>query len=246
MAEVTRLRRRHENWTRGGPVVSDMDENEITALGDRAAATVADPTPMGLWVFATGTWILGTIYAGVFPALAPSTPGGAATATPATAAATAAVPVLMIVAGVALFIAGLYAYRRASLLAATAFCCFGAFYFATALFFALQASGTLALTGNPMVIQGFMLESFGFMALALAIAALRTNLGLVAVLVTLCIGYVLAGITNLGGAAPGTGIASEIGGWFLCASAFFAYYTGAALVVNSIWEQTALPIGGEP
>jgi len=247
MAEVTRLRRRHENWTRGGPVVSDMDETEITALGDRAAATVADPTPMGLWVFATGTWILGTIYAGVFPALQPAAPGGAATATSATSASTAAIPVLMIVAGAALFIAGLFAYRRASLLSATAFCCFGALYFATALFFYLQSNGMLALTGDPLVIQGFVLVSFGFMALALTIAALRTNMGWVAVLATLCVGLILIGISHLRGHAPGAGGAiSDIGGWFLWASAFCAYYTGAALIVNSIWEQTTLPIGGEP
>jgi succinate-acetate transporter protein len=34
--------------------------------------------------------------------------------------------------------------------------------------------------------------------------------------------------------------------WFLVASAFFASYTGAAVVVNSTWKRTVLPIGGEP
>jgi len=38
----------------------------------------------------------------------------------------------------------------------------------------------------------------------------------------------------------------NIGGWFLVASAFFAYYTGMALVVNSSWKRTIFPIGGEP
>lgn len=41
------------------------------------------------------------------------------------------------------------------------------------------------------------------------------------------------------------GSVGNIGGWFLVASAFFAYYTGMAVVVNSSWQRTIFPIGGE-
>lgn len=231
MAQVTPLLK-HEKWTKSGPVVSRLPDDEIEVLEERTAATVADPAPLGLWGFATGTWIAGTVIAGVFP----------------TTALTAIIPVLLIFAGLAQFIAGLFAFRRANVLASTAFCCFGSFNVITATLFAMQARGVLPMTGDPIVLQGFVLESFGFIALALGIAALRTNAGLVLTLFLLSAGYVLAGIPNLAnsvGSGP-YGAVGNIGGWVLVASAFFAYYTGMAMVVNSCWKRTVLPIGGEP
>jgi succinate-acetate transporter protein len=231
MANVERIERR-ASWTKGGPVVSNMRDEEIVALEEQAAATIGDSTTMGLWGFATGTWIIGTVIAGVFPA----------------SALVATAPVLLIFAGIAQFIAGLYAYRRANSLAATAFCSFGSFSVTVAVLYLLQAAGVVSTTGNPIVLEGFLLESFGFIALALCIAALRTNMALVAVLATLTVGYVLAGIPALANSV-GTGgwaVIGAIGGWFLVASAFFAYYTGMAMVVNSTWKRTALPIWGEP
>jgi uncharacterized protein len=230
MTEATNLLK-HENWTKSGPVVSRLPGEEIESLEDRAAATVADPSPLGLWGFATGTWVVGTVLAGVFPV----------SALPAT------IPVLVVFAGLAQFIAGLFAFRRANVLAATAFCSFGAFNVLTALFFALQARGVLTTTGDPMVLQGFVLLSFGFIALALTFAALPTNAMLVITLGLLAVGYVLTGIPAVTGtSATGKHLISELGGWFLVGSAFFAYYTGTALVVNSSWQRTVLPIGGEP
>jgi uncharacterized protein len=228
MAQVTQLLK-HENWTKSGPVVSRLPEEEIESLEDRAVATVADPSPLGLWGFATGTWVVGTVLAGVFPV----------------SALTATIPVLVVFAGITQFIAGLFAFRRANVLAATAFCSFGAFNVLTGTFLAMQARGVLQTTGDPMVLQGFVLVSFGFIALALTIAALSTNAALVLTLGLLAVGYVLSGIPNLTGAGAKSFIA-ELGGWFLVGSAFFAYYTGMALVVNSSWHRTVLPIGGEP
>lgn len=223
---------RHENWTRSGPIVSRLPEDEIEILEDRATAGIADPAPLGLWGFATGTWIAGTVIAGLFP--------------PADFKAT--IPILLIFAGTAQFIAGLFAFRRANMLAATAFCAFGSFNVATALFFGLQATGRLPTSGDPVVLQGFVLESFGFIALALTLAALRTNAALTLTLALLTIGYVLAGVPNVTNSlgAGRLGSTGEVGGWFLIASAFFAYYTGMALVVNSSWQRTIFPIGGEP
>jgi uncharacterized protein len=228
MANVTQLLK-HENWTKSGPVVSHLPEEEIELLEDRAVATVADPAPLGLWGFATGTWVVGTVLAGVFPV----------------STLTATIPVLVVFAGLVQFIAGLFAFRRANVLAATAFCSFGAFNALTAIFLAMQARGILPTTGDPMALQGFILVSFGFIALALTIAALPTNAGLVLTLGLLAIGYTLSGIPNLT-AAGSKSLVAELGGWFLVASAFFAYYTGMALVVNSSWQRTVLPIGGEP
>ena len=44
ITEVTRFR--YENWTRSGPIVSRLPEDEIEVLEDRALATIADPAPL--------------------------------------------------------------------------------------------------------------------------------------------------------------------------------------------------------
>lgn len=228
MAEIANLMRQ-ELWTRSGPVLSRLPGDEIETLEERASATVADPAPLGLWGFATGTWIVGTVLAGAFPA----------------SSLTATIPVLLIFAGLAQFIAGLFAFRRANVLAATAFCSFGSFNVLTALFFALQARGVLPATGGPLVLQGFVLLSFGFIALALMVAALPTNAGMVITLGLLAVGYTLTGIAAIYGTAPTSHfVVGDIGGWFLVGSAFFACLTGMALVVNSCWGRTVMPIGG--
>jgi len=248
LVERNRERLEHETWTRAGPVVTRMPDDEILALEERAMATVGDPSPMGLWAFATGTWIIGTVIGGAFGAPAAVTAqAGAAGAAPAFSTFTAVVPVLLFFTGIAQFIAGLFAYRRANTLMATAFCCFGAFAVSAAFAFLLQAWGVLPtpIGGNSQVLLGFLFESFGFIALALAFAAAGINMMTMAWLGTLCIGLVLAGIPNLAAAQSGAWIAiGNIGGWFFVASAFFAYYLGMAMVVNSSAKRSVLPIGG--
>jgi succinate-acetate transporter protein len=230
-ATVVPLQKR-ERWTKGGPVVSHLGEEEISNLEERAIATIGDPSTLGLWGFATGTWMAGTVIGSAFPH----------------SAITAVVPVLFVFAGAVQFIAGLFAFRRANVLAATAFCAFGAFNVTEAFFIGLQTANTVGMTGAPLILNGFLFESFAFIAAALTLAAMRTNVALVCVLGTLAIGYCLAGIPDLtGSAAPGgIGVIGNIGGWVLVASAACAYYTGAAFVVNSVWNRTVLPIGGEP
>lgn len=223
---------KRQAWTKGGPVVSHLEDDEISLLEERAAATIGDPQPLGLFAFATGTWILGTVV------------GGAES----NSAFVATIPVLFIFGGLVQFIAGLYAWRRANVLAATAFCAFGAFNATTAMFFMMQLFGWIPTTGAPVLLQGYLLESFGFIALSLAIAAMRANLAWMVLLSLLCVGYVLAGIPNLAGATTGGGwgIVGVIGGWFLVASAAAAAFAGMAYVVNSVWNRTVVPIGGEP
>lgn len=231
MANVTRLQE-HATWTKAGPVVSRMSEDEIAALEEQTMATVGDPTTLGLWAFATGTWIAGTVIGGIFTE-------GAITGT---------APMLLIFAGIAQFIAGLYAYRRAQSLSATAFCCFGSFSATIGTLLLLQAGGVLANNPAGALLEGFFFESFAFIALTLALAAMEANMAFVAVLGILGIGYALAGIPYLTGMAAqgGYGIIGNIGGWFLVASALCAYYAGAAMIVNSTWRRPALPLGGAP
>lgn len=223
---------KHASWTKAGPVVSHLPEEELAALEERATATIGDPSAFGLWGFATGTWIAALVLSGNFPAIA----------------MVAVAPILLIFGGIGQFVAGLYAYRRAQALMATAFCCFGAFNTVMAMFALMQSSGAMPLAGIPTQFEGFLLLSFGFIALALTIAALQQNMVTVIFLGTLCIGYTLTGIPFVANAfnAPGWAIIGSIGAYFLMASSFFAAYLGMAIMVNSMWKRTVLPIMGEP
>lgn len=229
MAEVAHIHE-HERWSQSGPVTTTIEDEQLSIMAQRSMATVGAPEPMGLWAFATGTWIVGLVLAGAMPA----------------STAPATIPVLLVFAGIAQFIAGLFAYRRASILASTAFCSFGSFNVATAVFFAMQAGGVLPTTGNALVIQGCLLESFALIAFTLSLGAMQKNWATTAFLVALGIGYALTGISYLTGTigAGAPGVIGSIGGWFLVASAFFAWYTGAAIIANSMWERTILPLGG--
>lgn len=229
VAQVTPLPKR-ESWTKSGPVVSHL-QDEIEFLEERATATIAAPAPLGLWDFATWTWITGTVIAGMFPPTA----------------LTATIPVLLIFAGFTQFIAGLFAFRRANVLSATAFCSFGAFNVLTAP--VVRHAGDRQAdhhwrSGDPAGLRA------GIVCLhraALTLAALRTNAALILTLALLTAGYALAGIANVtDSVGSGTfGLIGNIGGWVLVASAFFAYYTGMAVVVNSSWNGTVFPVGGE-
>ena len=231
MAEVASLRERHENWTKAGPVISQLDETEIAALEERSAATVGDPSPMGIWAFATGTWIMGVVIA-LFPPTA----------------TTGLLPIVAVFSGVAQFIAGLYAYRRANVLAATFFCSFGAFFAVIGTSLALQLGGAIKVDGNTAAIMGYFYESFAFIALALGLASLRLNLAMVGLFLCLCVGLALVGIPQWAGTPtePGWGTINGIGGWFMFASGIIAAYIGMALAVNSTFGRTVLPLLGEP
>lgn len=215
----------HQAWRPGGPVASRLPDPEIDVLEGRATATIGEPSTLGLWGFATGTWIAGAVFGGLV----------SGTAQPALGV------VLLLFAGIAQFIAGLYAFRRVNTLAASAFCCFGAYNTVIGLMLLAAASGLIQNTAGTLDVMAWFNFSFGFIALALCIAAFSRNMVLTGVLFFLACGYTLIGITLLtGGGAVGTAGAATL---FL--SALLAYYLGMALVVNSSWRRTILPVLGE-
>jgi succinate-acetate transporter protein len=229
----SRLVERHETWTNAGPVMSHLTDSAIQTLRERATATVADPSALGFWGFATGTWMAATVAGGFVSANY----------------ALFVVPVLILFGGVAQFIAGLYAFRRANALNATFFTCFGAFNTVAGAMLLLEPASTGASAMGIHVMFGFLLESFAFISLALAVGALRRNLVLTALLLFLGIGYCLTGIGQFGftaGAQGGLGAVAEAGGACLFVSAFLAFYLGAAMIMNSAWHRNILPIMGEP
>lgn len=162
-------------------------------------------------------------------------------------------PTAVYFGGIAQFIAGLYAFRRADVVSATSFTMFGAFNTALGVFLLLRVVGAVSGHTGEHEQLGFLLESFAFIALALAGAASKRNIPLLLLLGSLTIGYCLTGVAQFlhegaaaHGAGSGLGGVAAAGGACLLASSLFAYYLGLALLVNSTWNRQILPILGRP
>lgn len=226
-----RLVDKHQSWTTSGPVLSRLPDPEIEALEGRASATVGEPGTLSLFGFATGTWMAGVVFGGFVSAAAEPALG----------------VVLLLFAGIGQFIGGLYAFRRANALSASAFCCFGSYNAVVGLMLLMQASGLVPPAEATNNVLAWLNFSFGFIAFALMVASLARNMVLPVILFFLGCGYTLVGVTMLGLvplASIGGGVAFA-SGIVLFISAFVAYYLGTALVVNSTWGRTVLPVLGE-
>jgi succinate-acetate transporter protein len=211
-------------WTRAGPVTGPLPAGDVERLQETQAVTVAEPAPLGLFGFATGTFALGYVLSGFT----------AATAEAATAA------ILLVFGGITQLLAGMWAFRKGNTFAATAFGCYGANYTVVAAFFLMSASGVFARTSSANVVLSIELFCFGYISLVLAGAALRLNRVFVGILAALVPGYCLAALGLIGVSA----IIGNIGGYFLILSALLAFYAAAALVMNATYGRTVLPLLG--
>ncbi|MGH7044331.1 MAG: GPR1/FUN34/YaaH family transporter [Acetobacteraceae bacterium] len=242
-----RLVEKHEAWTLSGPVATRLPDPEIELLESRSMATVAEPGTMALFGFATGTWMAGAVF-GDF--ISPE----------------AEIPlaiVLIFFAGIAQFIGGLFAYRRANALTSNAYCCYGAYNTVIGVLLLLAASGFMPAAGSTATIVGWFNISFGFISLALLVAALRKSIVASGIFFGLTCGYTLIGISMFypaaAGGAAGAGAAAgahqmlassagavaTAGGALLFLAAVCAFYMAMALVVNSTWKRNWLPLLGD-
>lgn len=227
-----RLVEEHQTWTPGGPVISRLPDPEIATLEGRTTATMGEPASLALFGFATGTWMAGAVFGGF---LAPTAQVGLA-------------PILILFAGVAQFIGGLYAFRRANTLAASVFTCYGAYNTVVGVMLLFEATGLVPKGPDAFTMLGWLNCSFGFISLAFLVASLRRNFVMTGILVGLTCGYTLIGITQFNMGPTGTTTAGAVavaGAALLFLAAFCAYYLGMAMVVNSTWKRTLMPIFGD-
>lgn len=212
----------HQKWTKAGPVVSHLPGPRVTELQEISEASIGEPGAMSLFGFAVGTLLVAIPLSGNL-------------GKPATAAA---LPALLVFGGIAQFIGGLVAYRKGNTFAATAFCAFGANNVVVSFFFMLQAIGMVPTSSSAMTLLGVNLFCFAYIAFILFVASFKLNAAFTLILLTLFPGYGLSAVPNVGGPE----VVGHIGGWFLIISAGFAFYGGAALVLNSTYERTVLPM----
>jgi succinate-acetate transporter protein len=215
-----------ERWTHTGPVETREERSNLERWQARAKAMTAEPIPLGLLGFATATFAAGSVIAGWWPQ----------------SSMALVIPVLLVFGGVVQFIAGMWAYANADTLSATAFGSFGAFNTTFSLYFLLNHSGALGPTVSygPLAIW---IAGFAFIAGILAIAALGRSTTLVSVLFSLCVGYGLLSAGYFAQQPNNTSALYHVGGWFLIVSATLAFYTAAAVAVNSAFRARVLPIG---
>lgn len=213
-------------WTKSGPVAGPLPVPDLQRLQETQEATAAEPAPLGLFGFATGTFAIGYVLSGF--------------TTDKASAQLATAAVLLVFAGITQILAGMWAFRKGNTFAATAFSCYGANNTVVAAFFLMTAAGVFPKNFSTDVVLSIELFCFAYISLLLAAAAVRLNAVFAALLAALVPGFALSGLGLLGEPQ----VVGHIGGYFLLLSALLAFYAASALVMNAVHGRTVLPLFG--
>jgi len=184
---------------------------------------VADPGPLGLAAFALTTFVLSFFNAGLAPASGEPIVFGLAFA----------------YGGLAQILAGMWEFRTGNTFGAVAFTSYGAFwlsFFAFALWFEKLLPGKdPGLAGHAV---GLWLIAWGIFTAYMFIASLRTTAAVAAVFALLAVTFIVLGIGNVGGTAD----VIKAGGYIGIVTAVAAWYASFAVVVNSTFGRTVMPV----
>jgi succinate-acetate transporter protein len=178
---------------------------------------LANPAPLGLFGFATTTWLLSLVNAGFLPATS--------------------VPLVLAMAfafgGTAQFVAGVLEFAKGNTFGFVAFCGYGAFWWTFALFAKFLGAGV------PGAAIGWYLVSWGVFTFAMWVGTFALNRALFLIFLALWITFFLLGLAPLTGDLELT----TLGGYGGLITALLAFYLGAADVINETHGKTVLPIG---
>jgi uncharacterized protein len=184
------------------------------------AARIADPGPLGLAAFAMTTFVLSIFNADLVGK------GGE--------------PVVLGLAvaygGFAQLLAGMWEFRTGNTFGATAFTSYGAFWISFFVFDQFLAKDVPAADVGSAV--GLFLIAWGIFTLYMFVASLRTTAAIASVFALLAATYFVLGI----GAAGDYTTVTKIGGWLGIATAAAAWYASFAVVTNSTFKRTVLPV----
>ncbi|MGH7104381.1 MAG: acetate uptake transporter [Acetobacteraceae bacterium] len=188
----------------------------------KAPAPEANPAALGLVCFGLTTVMLSLVNAGLVP------PGGLAVV----------LPLAFIYGGLMQIVAGIFEAKAGNTFGMTAFVSYGAFWVWFALLLWLGSMKSLDLThvGNGIDV-GLVL--WGFFTLYMWVGTFKLNWALWWIFLTLWITYFLlaaggmAGIPALTRAGGGLGVVCGV----------IAMYTSFAIVTNTTFGRTVLPLG---
>jgi succinate-acetate transporter protein len=191
----------------------------------KSTLAVADPAPLGLGAFALTTFILS----------AHNALGGVV------APLLAFFGFAIFYGGLAQFMAGMHEFKNRNAFGATAFTTYGAFWMGLATFVALVLMGKVKET-EIAISLGWILLAFAIFNTYMLFWSTRINVAVFLVFLTLEVTEILLFIGNFKAEAAGTGLVA-LGGWIGILTALVAWYTSAALLVNSMAGRSILPVG---
>lgn len=188
---------------------------------------VAAPSILGLYGFATATFMVAANLAGWFGT---------------DNSQLIVFPLAMMVGGLAQFMAGMWAFRARDGLATAMHGIWGSFWLGYGVYMMFVAATVLpAPSASPLAQVGF---GYWFIVLAAVtwagmVAAMAVNAALTGVLATLAAGATLLAIGWVGSMTA----LVPIGALVLIASAVIAYYTASAMMLHSTYGRHVLPVG---
>jgi succinate-acetate transporter protein len=180
---------------------------------------LADPAPLGLAAFAMTTFVLS-----MFNSNLVNDKG---------------VPVVLGLAlaygGIVQLLAGMWEFRNGNTFGAVAFSSYGAFWIS---FWALEAFYAKDIGGNAGHAVGVYLWAWAIFTAYMTVAALRVNGAVLLVFVLLTATFILLAI----GAVGAHETVTHWGGYVGLATAAAAWYASFAVVVNSTFGRTVMPV----
>ncbi|MDE2236209.1 MAG: acetate uptake transporter [Gammaproteobacteria bacterium] len=191
-------------------------------MAEESKTTFANPAPLGLIGFGLTTVILSLINAGLLPK------GGEQVV----------IPLALAYGGLIQILAGLLEFRTGNTFGQVAFLSYGAFWFWFALLILLGGHGVLDLSqaGSTIAVT---LIGWGVFTLYMWVSTFRMTKALWWVFLTLWITFFLLGF----GALLGVSGISLAGGWVGLLCGLLAMYTSFAIVTNTSFGKTVLPVG---
>ncbi|KAI6038547.1 Gpr1 family protein [Pisolithus marmoratus] len=190
------------------------------------ATKIANPGALGLFSFASTTFILSLYNVGARHISTPNVVLGMA----------------VFCGGLAQLLAGMWEFPRGNVFGATAFTSYGAFWMSYAVIlipgFGVEAAYSTVEELEQAI--GIYLITWFVLTVMLLIGALRRNVGFIALLFFLAITFLVLAI----GAWTGKAAVNKAGGGFGILTAWIAYYCGLSelLVKGESWF--GLPLGG--
>lgn len=190
-------------------------------MAQQPAPTV-NPAALGLVGFGLTTVLLSLINAGVLPK----------------AGEPVVIPLAMAFGGTIQIVAGLLEVKPGNTFGMTAFLSYGAFWWWFALLLILGGNHVIDLSGAGSTI-GAALLLWGVFTFYMWIGTFRLSRALFLIFLTLWVTFVLLG----SGALLGMPAISQLGGWLGVICGTLAMYGSFAIVTNSTWGKTVLPLG---
>jgi uncharacterized protein len=188
----------------------------------------ADPAPLGLAAFALTTFLLSGHNASFIPDLIWVGPA-------------------LFYGGAVQLLAGMWEFRNRNVFGATAFSTYGGFWMGLGIFVVLASvSKTFAagLAGaNLTNALAWFLIAFAIFNTYMMLWALRVNVAVFAVFLTLEITEIVLAIGFFKISGGGSEYILHLGGWIGIVTAATAWYTSAAGVVNGMSPVPVLPVG---